>query len=231
MSYYLLINLLALSVPFIVSFDRRLKFHHKWKYLLPAILATMLIFVPWDIIKTSIGVWGFNPRYLSGIYFFNLPVEELMFFVAIPYACLFTYHSFQYLIMKDYFGGAARYITISLIVTCIVVALFNLERTYTMVTFFATASFLLLHLLVIKGNYMGRFYFMYLVILVPFFLVNGALTGMFTPEPVVWYDDTRNLGIRLGTIPIEDTVYGLLMLLMVTTVYEKLRQVRPSGKV
>lgn len=231
MSYYLLINLLALSVPFIVSFDRRLKFHHKWKYLLPAILATMLIFVPWDIIKTSIGVWGFNPRYLSGIYFFNLPVEELMFFVAIPYACLFTYHSFEYLIMKDYFGGAARYITISLIVTCIVVALFNLERTYTMVTFFATASFLLLHLLVIKGNYMGRFYFMYLVILVPFFLVNGALTGMFTPEPVVWYDDTRNLGIRLGTIPIEDTVYGLLMLLMVTTVYEKLRQVRPSGKV
>lgn len=231
MSYYLLINLLALSVPFIVSFDRRLKFHHKWKYLLPAILATMLIFVPWDIIKTSIGVWGFNPRYLSGIYFFNLPVEELMFFVAIPYACLFTYHSFEYLIKKDYFGGAARYITISLIVTCIVVALFNLERTYTMVTFFATASFLLLHLLVIKGNYMGRFYFMYLVILVPFFLVNGALTGMFTPEPVVWYDDTRNLGIRLGTIPIEDTVYGLLMLLMVTTVYEKLRQVRPSGKV
>jgi lycopene cyclase domain-containing protein len=39
----------------------------------------------------------------------------------------------------------------------------------------------------------------------------------------VWYDDSRNLGIRLGTIPVEDTVYGLLMLLMNTTVYEWLR--------
>lgn len=227
MSYYLLINLLAISVPFIVSFDRRLKFHHHWKYLLPAILLTMLVFVPWDIIKTSIGVWGFNPRYLSGIYFFNLPVEELLFFIAIPYACLFTYHSFEYLIKKDYFGRAARYVTISLIVVLSVVAFFNLDRTYTVVTFFATAFFLLLQLLVIKGPYMGRFYFMYLVILIPFFLVNGALTGMFTTEPVVWYDDTRNLGIRLGTIPIEDSVYGLLLLLMVTTTYEKLKRIIP----
>lgn len=70
---------------------------------------------------------------------------------------------------------------------------------------------------------MGRFYFMYLVILLPFFLVNGALTGMFSPEPVVWYDHTQNLGIQIGTIPIEDSVYGLLLLLMNVTIYEALQ--------
>lgn len=71
---------------------------------------------------------------------------------------------------------------------------------------------------------MGRFYFTYLIILIPFFIVNGALTGLFTPEPVVWYDDSQNLGIRLGTIPIEDSVYGLLLLLMNTTIYEALHR-------
>lgn len=201
-----------------------MNFHKKWKFLFPAMITTMLVFIPWDIIKTSIRVWGFNPDHVQGWYFFNLPVEEVLFFIAIPYACLFTYHAFGYLIKKDYFGEAAKYITITLILLLTLVALFNTERTYTLVTFLATAFFLLIHFIFIKDKtYMGRFYFMYMVILIPFFLVNGALTGMFTPEPVVWYDDTKNLGIRIGTIPIEDSVYGLLMLLMNVTVYEALQ--------
>lgn len=210
-------------MPFLAGFDARLRFHHHWKYLFPAILTTMLIFVPWDIIKTSIGVWGFNPNYLQGIYFFNLPIEELLFFIAIPYACLFTYHALSYLVQKDYLKPYAKKITIILIFILMVVALFNTHRTYTFVTFFSTALFLIFHLLFIKSTYLGRFCFSYIVILIPFFVVNGALTGMFTPEPVVWYDDTQNLGIRMGTIPIEDSVYGLLLLLLNTTLYEKFK--------
>lgn len=187
-------------------------------------LATMLVFIPWDIIKTTMGVWGFNEKHLQGWYFFNLPVEEVFFFIAIPYACLFTYHSFEYLIRKDYLASSSKIITICLIVVLALVALINADRIYTFVTFIATALFLAIHLLFIKGDYyMGRFYFMYLVILLPFFLVNGALTGMFSPEAVVWYDNTQNLGIRIGTIPIEDSVYGLLLLLMNVTIYEALQ--------
>ncbi|MHC1778586.1 MAG: lycopene cyclase domain-containing protein [Lentimicrobium sp.] len=223
MSYYFWINLLSIFVPLIVSFDRRLKFHHKWKFLFPAMLATMVVFIPWDVYKTASGVWGFNPDYLQGLYIFNLPVEEWLFFIAIPYACLFTYHSFEYLIKKDTLGPYAKAITATLVLILLIVAIFNPERTYTFVTFLAAAVFLTLHLFVFKADYLGRFYVMYFATLIPFFIVNGALTGMFTPEPVVWYDDSRNLGIRLGTIPVEDTVYGLLMLLMNTTVYEWLR--------
>jgi len=40
-------------------------------------------------------------------------------------------------------------------------------------------SFLLFHRFVVKGEYMGRFYLMYSVTLIPFFIVNGLLTGSF----------------------------------------------------
>ena len=67
---------------------------------------------------------------------------------------------------------------------------------------------------------MGYFWLAYLVHLIPFFIVNGVLTGAVTPEPVVWYNNAEILGIRLYTIPAEDTVYALTCLLLPITVME-----------
>ena len=63
---YLIIDLGAASIPFIAGFDQRLKFQKQWRFLFPAILLTMLVFIPWDMVKTDLGVWGFNATYLTG---------------------------------------------------------------------------------------------------------------------------------------------------------------------
>ncbi len=217
---YVFINLGAISIPFIAGFDKRLRFQQQWRYLFPAMLLTMVVFIPWDMLKTHLGVWGFNPRYLLGFYIGNLPVEEWLFFIAIPYACLFTYHSLNYLVKRDYFGRYAGVITLLLAVFLLVIGFIYTKRLYTSVTFISTGFFLLLHRFLFRVSYLGRFYLMYLVTLIPFFIVNGLLTGSFIPQEVVYYDDAQNLGIRLGTIPVEDMVYGLLMLLMNVTWFE-----------
>lgn len=217
---YVLINLGSISIPFFAGFDKRLQFQKQWRFLFPAMLLTMLVFIPWDMVKTQHGVWGFNPRYLLGYYIGNLPVEEWAFFIAIPYACLFTYHSLNYLVKKDYLGPFAKYITLLLGIVLLVIGFLNTGRLYTSVTFIGTGAFLVLHLLIVKASYLGRFYLMYVVTLIPFFIVNGLLTGSWIPDEVVYYDNMQNLGIRIGTIPIEDMVYGLLMLLMNVTWYE-----------
>ena len=61
---------------------------------------------------------------------------------------------------------------------------------------------------------------MYVVHLVPFLLVNGVLTYL----PIVWYNNSYNLGRRIVSIPVEDTMYSMLMLLLTISVYEGLRQ-------
>jgi len=221
---YVFINLGAIIIPFIAGFDKRLKFQKQWRYLFPAILLTMVVFIPWDMLKTSLDVWGFNQRYLIGVYIGNLPVEEWMFFIAIPYACIFTYHSLNYLVKEDYLEKYANLISTGLAILLFLIGFMNIDKLYTSVTFFSTVGFLLFHRYLIHADYMGRFYVMYLVTLIPFFIVNGILTGSFIQEEVVYYDNAENLGIRLGTIPVEDMVYGLLLLLMNVTWYEFLKR-------
>ena len=93
---YLWLNLGSLSIPFLFSFHPKLKFYKRWKALFLGILFSMLIFIPWDIIFTINGFWGFNPNYFLDIKLFSLPIEEWLFFICIPYACVFTHYSLLY---------------------------------------------------------------------------------------------------------------------------------------
>ena len=70
----------------------------------------------------------------------------------------------------------------------------------------------------------GVFYMSYLVVLVPFIIVNGVLTGGVTEEPIVWYNNAENLAIRCFTIPIEDFLYYFLMFEICYLAYEQIKK-------
>jgi lycopene cyclase domain-containing protein len=224
MSTYLIVNLLALSMPLILSFDKRVHFYTQWKYLFPGIIFTMFLFIPWDVFFTLKGVWGFNPKHLLGIYFLHIPLEEWMFFVIVPYASLFTYEVLKAYIRRDYLGKYSKEISILLIILLLVIALFNFNKAYTSISFILTATCIFITQFILRADYMGRFYLSYIVVLIPFFVVNGILTGSFIDEEVVWYNNLENLSVRLFTFPVEDSAYGLLLILMNTAIYEFLKK-------
>ena len=217
---YLLINFFSILIPLIASFDRRTYFYKKWKYFFPGMFLTLAFFIAWDVLYTYWEIWGFNSRYLTGIKIINLPLEEWLFFITIPYACVFTYDSLNYLVKRDYFGPWKKQISLALIFVLLVVGILHYNRLYTSVTFGLAALFIYLNQFVWKSPWLGRFYFTYMFILIPFFMVNGILTGSFIEEEVVYYDNTMNLGIRVFTIPVEDSVYGLLLIMMNVTFFE-----------
>lgn len=226
---YLTIDILVILFPLIFSFHPKLLFSKNWGAFWPACIVTAGFFLIWDAYYTKIGVWGFNPKYTMGVYLMGLPLEECLFFVCIPYASVFTYHCLNNLIAKDVFKSIKKYITWGLILLLILIAVFNINKLYTSVTFLLTAITLII-LQMKSVNWLSRFYFSYAWVLMPFFLVNGILTGSLIDQPIVWYDNTQNLGIRLFTIPIEDVFYGMLLLLINTGIYEFLLSRKYASK-
>ncbi len=220
---YLTIDILSFIFPFLFSFYPKAPFYRKWKYLVVSTLITLIIFTVWDQWFTNLGIWGFNPNYVLGIYFFNLPMEEVLFFICIPYACVFTYEALNYLVKKDYLFRYHKTITTILIFILLIVAILNFYKWYTTTTFILLSALLVFLTFRTNASYMGRFYFAFLIIIFPFLVVNGILTGAFIENEVVWYNNDANLGLRLGTIPVEDVFYGMLMLLLNISIFEKLK--------
>lgn len=73
----------------------------KW-LIMPAIKIGILGFfigIVWDYIAAYRGWWNFpNSQYLLGIYFFGLPIEEIIFFITCPIAVVCYY---EFLIRKS----------------------------------------------------------------------------------------------------------------------------------
>lgn len=220
---YLLVDFFCIIFPFIFSFHPRLQFYRNWRSFLIPCLLTATFFLIWDGIFTDIGIWSFNPDYVIGIYFFKMPIEEFLFFLCIPYACVFSYHCFAILWP---FRGNARLIRgfYALLASALMITgILYLDRLYTSVTFILCSSFLV-YLLLSKADFLPAFFLTFLFILVPFVLSNGVLTGSFFSRTVVRYNDAHNLGIRILTIPFEDVFYGMLLLLLNVYGYERSRK-------
>ena len=216
---YLLINFLTVLFPVILSFDKRVRFFQSWKYIFPGLFISGLLFLFWDYLFTIYGVWSFNPDYVKGIYFLNLPLEEILFFVTVPFACIFIYECLNYYIKRDLLEFVSVCITYLLITLCAVLLVLFYDRVYSLITYGLLLVILLIAQFVLRLKFLSRFYLAYLVSLIPFYIVNGLLTSI----PVVMYNNEENMAFRVGTIPFEDHFYSMAMLLLNIMFFEYFR--------
>ncbi len=218
---YLVVDIVCIGLPLLASFFPQNAFYKDWKFVFPAIFAVAIFFLIWDYFFTAAGIWGFNPVYLTGIYLANLPIEEVLFFICVPYACIFTYFALRFHVRSDPFKKINHLITLVLAVLLLTVGLISFGKWYTSLTFILAGIYLLI--VYFRKWDMSYIYLSYLGI-IPFFLLsNGILTGGFTEAPIVWYNDEHNLGFRIGTIPVEDLFYGFLLFMMNTHLYRWLK--------
>ena len=222
MSLYFKVLLFSFIIPFIFSFHQKIKFYKFFKQIAASLSLIGFIFIIWDIYFTKIGVWGFDKKHHSSIMLSNLPLEEVLFFFVIPFVCVFTYFVLS---EKKVLNLNINTTFLKLIcILLIVLAVLFFKNAYTISVLILTIL-ILLYIIYYRPDWIGYFFSMYLIIhIFPFLLVNGVLTGYITDLPPVWYDSNNIIGVRLGTIPVEDFLYSFILLFLNTSLFEYLRK-------
>ena len=190
--------------------------------LLPA-----LFYIVWDMFFTNLQVWFFNKQYVvTETFIYNLPLEEVLFFFIVPYCCTFIYECIRYYFPKIKTTKASDTFLFFLGVALLVFSFFTHHLYYTFYTCIFLSGFIFIFFIFRKYFVSFNtkvFLIAYIIILIPFLIVNGFLTGI----PVITYNNAQNLAIRIYTIPIEDIFYGMLLVMTNIVGYERLLKRSP----
>ena len=233
MSRYLIIDLVIVAGPLLFSFWPPVRYYRRWPALLFAAATAGTVYILWDNWVTARGDWGFNPDHLMGVHIFALPLEEVLFFLVVPFSCIFIYEVLR-AYSRERTLGFTRGAALGLALVFFAGAGLFSGQGYTFLVlascglFFLAAAFVGLHLL------RSRRYWLYILIsYLPFLIFNGMLTAI----PVVTYNPEAIWGPRITSIPLEDFFYSYSMLsfyllayLAVRDRFGKVRPPNPCGK-
>lgn len=220
---YALFHLAVLFGPVTVSLamPRFRSFWHLWK---PLLMTYAFVSVPWiaiDALSHARGWWDYDPAYVSGVEFVGLPIEEIVFFFTVPFACLFLWWALQ----KHWGRAAIPQRTRQLLIAGAVAIggyflmigiLDGKERTlFDAVLYLGVVAVIALSRL----SREAVFWRWSAIVFVLFLMFNSILTAL----PIVVYDESFMTGWRIGTIPIEDTLYNFVFLWLSVTMFEYAR--------
>lgn len=212
---YLLVNFLTIIICFIFSFHPKIRFDKHFGAFIKASILVAIPFILWDVWFTKMGVWWFNDDYLIGVRLLGLPVEEWLFFICIPFSCVFTYFCLDKFFNLDWANMFSMTIVFTAVVFTITFAAIYYDEMYPLVTASATALTLIYLFFIAKVDWIGKASLVFTILMLGFIPVNGVLTGWGLESPIVNYNPDQIINFRILTIPIEDAVYGYTQFLLV----------------
>jgi lycopene cyclase domain-containing protein len=218
---YLIFNAIIMAGPIVFAFDQRVRYVRYWPKALLATATILPVYIVWDSLVTG-KHWWFNPSYTTDVRIAGLPPGEWLFFITVPFACLFIWQILITLYNRGQWQIPFKkiYRVFFLAVPVALLFLFT-GKIYTGLVFSAIALAVLLDWMTGSRILAYKHALVYFGILAGLILVfNGYLTA----RPVVLYGESFQLGIRIITIPVEDFLYGLSHILMCTTVFQALKR-------
>ena len=219
--YCLLFNMLVFVPVLVLSLKTDVQPHKQWRALLIAYVLVSLPFIGIDIIAAKQSLWYFNELYTSVYRYAWLPPEEILFFFTVPFAMLYVWG-----VIKKHVAAKPMSTTWPLVFLSAIVAgaatlgLVYWGQRYTMLA----AGLVIITAMAVGAStkllFDNRFWVFQVALLGIFIMANAILTSL----PIITYNATEIIGIKLYTIPVEDFLFNFAFInsfLVVFTAFER----------
>ena len=174
----------------------------EWRRLVRTILLVAIPFIAWDISAVWRQHWAFNPDFTLGLNLAGLPLEKLLFFIAIP---LISIALWEVMPVRAEMGRWYRPLLWGVIAASALLFILNIGHEYSMwVSVIAAGT---AGLWLISPQPIRQWVLWMSIMAGLFFVVNTVLTIL----PVVEYGGAHYSGVRMGSIPLEDFFYNFAL--------------------
>ncbi len=162
----------------------------------------------------------FSETYITSFRVLGLPIEEILFFFTVPFACLFVWGAVQkhYRSKQLVSPTTQKAIGVMLAAPTIILLFVNFGLGYTRSALLAFLLTILLYSIYGRALTARRQFWLFNGIVLGLFLVfNSFLTAL----PVITYGAESFTGFRVGTIPIEDFFFNFALINLTLLVWER----------
>lgn len=210
--------LLAIFVPVaLISFLTPFSKFRRYKPLLISISVVAPIYILWDQLAVVFGTWSFDSAHVTGVYFFHLPVEEVSFFLVVPFSTMLIYEAIKRYIRGRFMPGKVTIIASIFASLLIILGVLNLSRSYTSVASFFAAGSIVTGLGIDRQLMVKKSLWLYMAIsYVPFIFFDHLMVTL----PVFTYGKGAIIGLRIANIPVEEFEYVFSLLMFYVIFYD-----------
>jgi lycopene cyclase domain-containing protein len=210
--------LLAIFVPVaIISFITPISRYRRYGPLLISIAIVDPFYIIWDQLAVIYGTWSFNSAEVTGIYFFHLPIEEVAFFLVVPFSTILIYEAVNSHIHGKFKEGTTSAIAMVFFSILIIFGIFNINRSYTSVASFFAAGSIAIGTALDRTLMSSKSLWIYMAVsYIPFVFFDHLMVTL----PVFTYGINAIIGIRILSIPLEEFEYVFSLLLLYVIFYD-----------
>lgn len=220
---YLLLAFSAFALFIVARLFLKVQLAKLWRGIFFGLAIVLFILIPWEVWFSYRQIWGWSESKLLGIFVATVPMEEVLWFVAMALLFVVIYEWIgkrQTVLLKQ---GYPKRLTAGLAFGFFLCAVVFVDHIYTFTVASFACVFLVWHLLIAKADYISRFYLSFVIYLLPLLILDNIRTGSFSIKATIWYNPETVMGLYLFKVPLENIAMYFFLMLVFITAYESLK--------